>query len=111
MVLEELGHALQLLNGFGAFQLHQFMPVAGFHPADAEVRHQKANEVLVAQISHKGGSLAIAAVVAYVAGGCKTSFFETAGQGLKAHHQVIHHRAVLLSQALKHGTGQETHES
>ena len=67
--MQDLGHPLQLLDGFGSLELHELMAIAGFHPADAEIGHQKANHVVVAQVGDKGSPLAIAAITADVASG------------------------------------------
>ena len=102
--MQHFGHPLQLLDGLGAFQLHQLMAIAGFNPADAEIRHQKAHHVVLAQIGDEGRSLAIASITAGVAGGGQPPVLQAAGQGLQAEHEVKDHGAVLLRQAEEHGS-------
>jgi hypothetical protein len=96
------GDPLKLLNGFGALQLHQFPAIAGFHPADSEIGNQEANHVSIAKVGHEGGAVALAAIATDVTGGGKPFGLQAAGEGLKAHDQVLNQAAVLLSEALKH---------
>lgn len=106
-VLQEGGNPLQFLDGLGAFELHQFAAVTGFHPADPEIGDQKAHHVGVTEVGHERRTMAISAITADVAGGYQAFALQAVGQGLQAHHQVEHHGAVLLSEAGEHRPAQE----
>jgi hypothetical protein len=94
--LEHLGDSLQLLDGFGSFQFHQFMAIAGFHPADAEIGNQKPNHVIRVEVGDEGGPVTIPAITAHIASGSNASALKAFGESLKTHHQVVNHRSVLL---------------
>ena len=50
LLVEQFRHPLQFLDGFSAFKLHQLMAVSGFHPADAEIRHEEADHVTFTKV-------------------------------------------------------------
>lgn len=100
---QHIGDALELLNRFGPFKLHQFVSVAGFKPADAAVGHPEAHEVVLGKFGEKRRSLAVASLAAGVAGGDPSLLPQAVGESLEAQHQVVDHGSVLLSQTGKHG--------
>jgi hypothetical protein len=58
--------------------------------------------VAIAQIGHKGGTAAVAAITADVAGGRKSPVLKAIGQGPQAQHQVFHDGSVVLGKTRKH---------
>ena len=67
--LQDRRDSVQFLDRFGSLQFHKLMAIAGFDPADAEVRHQEARHVVVSEVGDEGSALPFAAVTADVAGG------------------------------------------
>jgi len=96
------GNALELLDGLGTLEFHQLVAVAGFHPADPVIRHEKTHHVAIAKIGHKRGTMPITVVAAHIASGSKSPLLQTIGESAKAHHQVFNNRSVVLSQTREH---------
>lgn len=94
---------MQFLDGIGPFQLHQFVTIAGFHPADPEVGDEKANHMGFPEVRHKRSAMVIQLVTTDIASGHVPLIAKTLGEGLKVQHQVIDQIAVLLGKALEHG--------
>ncbi|MEY3544584.1 MAG: hypothetical protein RLZZ247_741 [Cyanobacteriota bacterium] len=83
------GNPLKLLDGLGAFKFHQLVAVAGFHPADPVIRHEKTNHVAIAKIGHKRGTVPVTVVAAHITGCGKSLLLKTIRESTKAHHQVF----------------------
>ena len=73
------------------------MAVAGFHPADAEIRNQKAHHVLIAQARNEGCAVAVLTIAADIASGGNSLTLQTLSKSTQAHHQVLNNGSVLLS--------------
>ena len=75
--VQRSGNALELLNGLSAFKLHQLVAVAGFHPADAVIRHKKTHHVAITEIGHKRGTVAVTVIAADIASCSKSLLLQT----------------------------------
>ena len=101
--MQRSGNALELLDGLGTFKFHQLVAVAGFHPADPVIRHEKTHHVAVTEIGHKRGTVAVTVIAADVTSCGKSLLLQTIRESAKAHHQVFNNRSVVLSQTREHG--------
>lgn len=97
----EMGaEAVQLLDGFGSIEVHQFDAMPHLDPADAALRDEETDGVAVLQVNNQ--RCTFGAVTAQIAGGQHTCAPKALGKGLEAQHQVRHHIAVLGSQSEEH---------
>ena len=53
LVKLEGAEAIEFLDRFSAFELHQFNAVAHFNPGDAKASHQKTNGMAVVHVGHE----------------------------------------------------------
>jgi hypothetical protein len=93
---------MELVDGISAFQLEQLQAVAGLHPGDAEIGHQKPHHMGVPEIRHKGNPALGLAIATDVTTGHLALVLEASGQGLETQDQVVDNGTVLLSQTGKH---------
>ena len=70
--------AIEFLDRFSAFELHQFNAVAHFNPGDAKAGHQKTNGMAVVHVGYEGGAMASIGAAA-VAAGSNALIFEALG--------------------------------
>ena len=93
---------MQFLDCISPFQLHQFVTITGFHPADAEVGDEKPDHMGFSEVCHERSPVMVQLIATDVAGGHMALITQTLGEGLKGQHQVIDQMAVLLGKAEEH---------
>ena len=94
---------MQFLDGISPLQLHQFVTVTGFHPADPEVGDEKADHMGFSQVRHKRSAIVVPLIPTDIAGGHMALITQALGKGLQAQHQIADQMAVLLGKAQEHG--------
>jgi len=81
---------MEFLDGISPLQLHQFVTVTGFHPADPEVGDEKPNNMGFSQVCDKGSSVLVPLITTDVAGCHMALITQALGKGLQAQHQIVY---------------------
>jgi len=79
---------MQFLDGINTLQLHQFVTVARFHPADPEVGNEKPDHMGFSQVRHKGSAVLIPLITTHITSGHMALITQALGKGLQAQHQI-----------------------